>query len=86
MENIEKSFIENYVDSAMPQILDFAIDVIFALVVFLVAYTGIKWLVIEWKDSLAWLWTAIGIFLSGIFCTFVLVKKIMHLFQGKTGI
>ena len=45
MENIEKSFIENYVDSAMPQILDFAIDVIFAFVVFLIGTRVIKWIV-----------------------------------------
>ena len=42
-----------------------------ALVVFLTAYIGIKWLVIEWKDSLAWLWTPIGIVLSGIFSTYM---------------
>lgn len=40
-----------------------------ALVGFLVAYTGIKWLVIEWKESLAWLWTALGIILSSVFST-----------------
>lgn len=42
-----------------------------ALVGFLAAYVGIKWLVIEWKDSLAWLWTTIGIFLSSIFSTYM---------------
>lgn len=42
-----------------------------ALVIFLAAYTGIKWLVIEWKDSLAWLWTPVGIVLSSIFSTYM---------------
>lgn len=40
-----------------------------ALVGFLVAYAGIKWLVIEWKESLAWLWTILAIALSSIFST-----------------
>ena len=40
-----------------------------ALVGFLAAYTGIKWLVIEWKESLAWLWTTLGIILSSVFST-----------------
>ena len=38
-----------------------------ALVGFLGAYTAIKWLVIEWKESLAWLWTTVAIALSSIF-------------------
>ncbi len=40
-----------------------------ALAGFLVAYAGIKWLVIEWKDSLAWLWTILGVVLSSVFST-----------------
>ena len=40
-----------------------------ALVGFLAAYAGIKWLVIEWKDSLAWLWTTLAIVLSSVFST-----------------
>lgn len=40
-----------------------------ALVGFLTAYVGIKWLVVEWKESLAWLWTTLAIFLSSIFST-----------------
>ena len=38
-----------------------------ALVGFLLGYTGIKWLVIEWKESLAWLWTTLGVVLSSVF-------------------
>ena len=41
------------------------------LVGFLLAYSGIKWLVIEWKESLAWLWTTIGIILSSVFSTYM---------------
>lgn len=41
------------------------------LIGFLAAYVGIKWLVIEWKGSLVWLWTAAGIFLSSIFSTYM---------------
>lgn len=44
---------------------------IWALIGFLAAYTGIKWLVIEWKESWAWLWTALIIFLSSIFSTYM---------------
>lgn len=40
-----------------------------ALVGFLAAYVGIKWLVIEWKESLAWLWTILAIVLSSVFST-----------------
>ena len=39
------------------------------LVGFLVAYAGVKWLVIEWNESLAWLWTTLAIVLSGVFST-----------------
>lgn len=41
------------------------------LIGFLAAYVGIKWLVIEWKESYVWLWTAAGIFLSSIFSTYM---------------
>ena len=42
-----------------------------ALVGFLAAYAGIKWLVIEWKESLAWLWTTIAILLSSVSSTYM---------------
>ncbi|MBR5128005.1 MAG: LTA synthase family protein [Roseburia sp.] len=42
-----------------------------ALVVFLAAYAGIKWLVIEWKESFAWLWTTLAVGLSGVFSTYM---------------
>lgn len=45
MENVEKTFLENYMDGAMPGILDFAIDVIFAFVVFAIATRLVKWAV-----------------------------------------
>lgn len=38
-----------------------------ALVGFLLVYAGIKWLVIEWKESLAWLWTTLGVIFSSVF-------------------
>lgn len=37
-----------------------------ALAVFLLSYAGIKWLVMEWKESLAWLWTTLGIIFSSV--------------------
>ena len=40
-----------------------------ALVGFIAGYAGIKWLVIEWKESLAWLWTTLAIVLSSVFST-----------------
>ncbi|MBR5565896.1 MAG: LTA synthase family protein [Roseburia sp.] len=42
-----------------------------ALVVFLLAYAGIKWLVIEWKESLAWLWTTLGVIFSSVFSIYM---------------
>ena len=45
VENVEKSFLENYVDGALPGLLDFAIDVILAFVVFIVGTRIVKWLV-----------------------------------------
>ena len=38
-----------------------------ALVGFLLVYAGIKWLVLEWKESLAWLWTTLGVIFSSVF-------------------
>lgn len=44
---------------------------VWALLGFLAAYVGIKWLVIEWKESLAWLWTVAGIFGGSVFSTYM---------------
>lgn len=41
----EKSPLENYVDGAIPQVLDFAVDVILAVVVFLVGTKIVAWIV-----------------------------------------
>lgn len=41
----EKSILENYVDGAVPQVLDFAIDVILAIIVFLIGLKIVNWLV-----------------------------------------
>ena len=38
-----------------------------SLVGFLLVYAGIKWLVLEWKESLAWLWTTLGVIFSSVF-------------------
>jgi len=38
-----------------------------ALVGFLAAYTGIKWLVVEWKESLSWLFTTLAVGLGSVF-------------------
>lgn len=43
LENVEKTFLEKYMDGAMPNLLDFAIDVILAFVVFAVGAKLIKW-------------------------------------------
>ena len=45
VENVEKGFLENYVDGALPGLLDFAIDVILAFVVFIVGTRIVKWVV-----------------------------------------
>jgi len=52
VENIEKTFLENYVDGAMPGILNFAIDVILAFVVFLIGTRIVKWVVKLLKKSM----------------------------------
>ena len=52
VENIEKTFLENYVDGAMPGILNFAIDVILAFVVFLIGTRIVKWVVKLLKKSI----------------------------------
>lgn len=44
LENVEKTFLEKYMDGAMPNLLDFAIDVILAFVVFAVGAKLIKWI------------------------------------------
>ncbi len=41
----EKSVLENYMDGAVPQILDFAVDVILACAVFFIGTKIVKWLV-----------------------------------------
>ena len=45
VDNVEKNFLENYVDGAMLGVLDFAIDIILAFLVFLVGGKIIKWVV-----------------------------------------
>lgn len=44
LENVEKTFLEKYMDGAMPNLLDFAIDVILAFVLFAVGAKLIKWI------------------------------------------
>ena len=45
LENVEKTFLENYMDGAMPNVLDFAIDVILAFIVFAIGTRLVKWAV-----------------------------------------
>ena len=45
VEETKKGFLENYVEGALPQVLDFAIDVILAVVVFWIGSKVVKWLV-----------------------------------------
>ena len=45
LENVEKTLLERYMDGAMPNLLDFAIDVILAFIVFLIGGKIIKWIV-----------------------------------------
>lgn len=52
VENVEKNFLQNYVDGAVPQVLDFAIDVILAFVVFIIGTRIIKWVVKLLKKSM----------------------------------
>ena len=51
LENVEKTFLENYMDGAIPGILDFAIDVLLAIVDFAIGTRVIKWLVKIVKSS-----------------------------------
>ncbi len=43
LANVEKTFLEKYMDGAMPNLLDFAIDVILAFIVFAIGAKLIKW-------------------------------------------
>ena len=52
IENVEKNVFEAYMDGVIPQILDFAIDVILAFVVFLVGTKIVKWLVAVIRKSM----------------------------------
>lgn len=52
LENVEKTLLEKYMDGAMPNLLDFAIDVILAFVVFLIGGKIIKWIVKILKTSM----------------------------------
>ena len=45
VEGVEKNFLENYEDGAIPELLDFAVDVILAFVVFLIGTKIVKWIV-----------------------------------------
>ena len=52
LENVEKTLLEKYMNGAMPNLLDFAIDVILAFVVFLIGGKIIKWIVKLLKTSM----------------------------------
>lgn len=52
LENVEKTLLERYMDGAMPNLLDFAIDVILAFIVFLIGGKIIKWIVKILKKSM----------------------------------
>ena len=45
IEVVEKNILETYVDGAIPQLLDLAIDVVFACLVFFVGTKIVKWAV-----------------------------------------
>lgn len=48
----EKTILENYLDGAMPQVLDFAIEVIFALIFFGVGLKIVNWVVKILRNSM----------------------------------
>lgn len=48
----EKNAFENYMDGAIPQVLDFAIEVIFALIFFLVGLKVVKWVINVLSNSM----------------------------------
>lgn len=52
IENVEKTFLEKYMDGAMPNFLNFAIDVILAFVVFFIGGKIIKWMIKILKRSM----------------------------------
>lgn len=52
MENIEKNIFEDYVDGAIPQMLDFAADVIFAFAFFIIGTKVVKWIVNIVRNSM----------------------------------
>lgn len=52
IENVERNFLKDYMDGALPGILDFAIDVVLALVVFIIGTRVVKWIVKILKKSM----------------------------------
>lgn len=52
IENVERNFLKDYMDGALPGILDFAIDGVLALVVFIIGTRVVKWIVKILKKSM----------------------------------
>ena len=52
VEEVQKGFLENYMDGAAPQLLDFCVDVVLAVIVLLIGGKVIKWIVNILKHSM----------------------------------
>jgi len=52
VEDVQKSFLEKYMDGAAPQVLEFCIDVVLAVIVLLVGGKIIKWVVKLLRNSM----------------------------------
>lgn len=83
----EKSFLENYVNGALPGLLDFAIDVILAIVVFLIGGKIIKWIVKLLKKSMERANAEIGVvtFVSSV-CKYSLYFVLILIILSQFGV
>jgi len=82
-----KNFIENYVDGAIPELLDFAVDVILAFAVFLVGTKIVKWIVNIIRKSMERANAEAGVvtFVSSV-CKYVLYFVLILMILSHFGV
>lgn len=87
VETVEKSFWKNYVDGALPQFLDFAVDVILACLVFLIGAKIVKWIVKVVRRSMEGANAELGVvtFVSSV-CKYALYFVLVLIILSQFGV
>lgn len=87
LENVEKTFLEKYMDGAMPNLLNFAVDVVLAFVVFLIGGKIIKWMVKLLKRSMERANAEVGVitFVSSV-CKYALYIVLLLMILSNFGV